>query len=526
MEALEKAVRDDSLPYLTCTSTLTDGVNLPVRTVVLYDQGYPGQPEDSRLRGARLVNAMGRAGRAGKETEGWIVLVRASEPSEKDFTDLDPDPEELAVTSSLLNQDALESVAELERALREEADAIFTARDVAADFVSFVWLMLAIEEAKSGSAATLDVVKIVDTTLLASQSVEGRARYLRIARATLRTYTSVDADARLRWPRTGASVGSSQSIDSLALHLVQRIIAMDLIDIGEPDVALQLLTPSLDALLDLPEAPKWGFKTTPKGEVIRVEPNDLLKDWMSGASLSNLANSHLATASPASWRIEQMVSAATQHFEHYLAWTVGALVDLTNWHLDLTGHEDRLCPDLPGFIRYGVSNSRSLQLMTSGIRSRRICHLVDAVMPEDVISTDEMRSWLSLMSIGEWRNRFGASSSELLDLVEFTRTRRRSLLRALLENGRADASITLFSFVAYEPGHHFVIRRVDDETDPAPMGVYLADELVATVAASDHADVQAILDTGLDIDVTFATDAALMTITLTPEHGVEPPGFF
>jgi len=526
LEALEKAVRDDSLPYLTCTSTLTDGVNLPVRTVVLYDQGYPGQPEDSRLRGARLVNAMGRAGRAGKETEGWIVLVRASEPSEKDFTDLNPDPEELAVTSSLLNQDALESVVELERALREEADAIFTARDVAADFVSFVWLMLAIEEAKSGSAATLDVVKIVDTTLLASQSVEGRARYLRIARATLRTYTSVDADARLRWPRTGASVGSSQSIDSLALHLVQRIIAMDPIDIGEPDVALQLLTPSLDALLDLPEAPKWSFKTTPKGEVIRVEPKDLLKDWMSGASLSNLANFHLATASPASWRIEQMVSAATQHFEHYLAWTVGALVDLTNWHLDLNGHEDRLCPDLPGFIRYGVSNSRSLQLMTSGIRSRRICHLVDAVMPEDVISTDEMRSWLSLMSIGEWRNRFGASSSELLDLVEFTRTRRRSLLRALIENGRADATISLLSFVAYEPGHHFVIRRVDDETDPAPMGVYLADELVATVAASDHADVQAILDTGLDIDVTFATDAALMTITLTPEDGVEPPGLF
>ena len=76
-ETLEQAVRDDILPYLTCTSTLTDGINLPVRTVVIYDQGaYEGQPEDVRLRGARLVNAIGRAGRAGKETEGWIVLTR------------------------------------------------------------------------------------------------------------------------------------------------------------------------------------------------------------------------------------------------------------------------------------------------------------------------------------------------------------------------------------------------------------------------------------------------------------------
>ena len=53
LEALEQAVRDDTLPYLTCTSTLTDGVNLPVRTVIIYDQTYQGQDEEARLRGAR-----------------------------------------------------------------------------------------------------------------------------------------------------------------------------------------------------------------------------------------------------------------------------------------------------------------------------------------------------------------------------------------------------------------------------------------------------------------------------------------
>jgi replicative superfamily II helicase len=73
-EALEDALRAELLPYLTCTSTLTDGVNLPVHTVVIYDENYEGIPEDARLKGPRMVNAMGRAGRAGKETEGWIVL--------------------------------------------------------------------------------------------------------------------------------------------------------------------------------------------------------------------------------------------------------------------------------------------------------------------------------------------------------------------------------------------------------------------------------------------------------------------
>jgi hypothetical protein len=168
LEALEDAVRGDTLPYLTCTSTLTEGVNLPVRTVILYDQTYQGQPEDARLRGARLVNAMGRAGRACKETEGWIVLVRAAEPTEADFQDLDPDLATLAITSSLLSETALEEFAILEEMLREDQDAIFTATGQAAkDFISFVWLMLAIDEERGHDPAATDIESIVGATLAA-----------------------------------------------------------------------------------------------------------------------------------------------------------------------------------------------------------------------------------------------------------------------------------------------------------------------------------------------------------------------
>ncbi|MBH0115253.1 DEAD/DEAH box helicase [Salinibacterium sp. NG253] len=527
LEAIEKAARDDLLPYLTCTSTLTDGVNLPVRTVVLYDQGYPGQPEDTRLQGARLVNAMGRAGRAGRETEGWIVLVRAAEASEQDFADLNPDSDDLAVMSSLLTADALMSVAELERKLRENADALFHAQGAAADFVSFVWLMLAIDEEGSGDEAELDVSKIVDTTLLASQSAEARTDYLAIAAATRSTYLSVSQEARLRWPRTGTSIGSSRFIDSVAEEIANKIVEDDLQYIDSPDFALQLLGPVLEELLGLREAPKWEFRATSQGANIRVEPDRLLQDWMSGASLSDLAEAHLSAASPAAWRIEQMVAAVTQQFEHYLAWTVGAVTDLVNWHLDNIGYEQRLCSELSGFIRYGVRNSRSLQLMTSGIRSRRLCHLMETMMPEDVNSTDDMRTWLSQMTISTWRDRFRASSSELLDLVEFTRTRGRSLLRALLETGVTTASTSRTSHTAYEGDPTFALRPIDDDTDPAPLGVYLGDDLIATIAPSDHADIQSILDTGLNIDVSFRPDdESILFVTLSSDESVENPSLF
>ena len=42
---------------------------------------------------------------------------------------------------------------------------------------------------------------------------------------------------------------------------------------------------------------------------------------------------HLTAAADPAWRIEQMVDAVTKHFEHYLAWTIGALTELVNTRL-------------------------------------------------------------------------------------------------------------------------------------------------------------------------------------------------
>lgn len=503
LEALEKAIRDDSLSFLTCTSTLTDGVNLPVRTVVIYDQSYPNQPVDSRLRGARLVNAMGRAGRAGKETEGWIVLVRASEPSEQDFDDLAPDADELAVVSSLLTDQALISVAKLEAELRDTEDAIFGAQNAAADFVSFVWLMLSIEEEKIEDVSVIDVERIVDTTLLASQSTEARDRYLGIAQVTLTTYLATEPSARQRWTRTGTSIGSARSIDIFAQNIVREIIEGEVQCFDSPEVALGLLASTFGELLDLPEAPRWSFRTTIRGAEIDIQPYTLLQEWISGASLTELAESNLGAASSPAWRIEQMVATASQHFEHYLAWTVGALVDLANWHLESFGLDVQLCPELAGYIRYGVNKPRSLQMMTSGIRSRRIAHLIETAMPEDATTTEEIRLWLSEMGIREWRDRFSASSSELLDLVEFTRVRRRSLLRTLLETGTVSAAVSVESLTVYDSDQTFELRPADFDTTPAPLGVYADNELVAIIASSDHADMQSILDTGFNFELSF-----------------------
>lgn len=518
-ETLEQAVRDDILPYLTCTSTLTDGINLPVRTVVIYDQGaYEGQPDDVRLRGARLVNAIGRAGRAGKETEGWIVLTRAAAPSENDFTDLNPDAETLAVTSSLTTDDALHELAAFEAAARDDEDAIFRAAGPAAtNFIGFVWMMLATEEGRGVSPDDVDIAAIVDATL-AAQTTNARPQFMTVAEVVRNRYRAADSAARRRWPRTGTSIGSARTIDDLADSLVTTLVeraAQGLTDNrAEPDFLLS--SPGvLQTLLGLSEAPRWKFSTTTaRGADITVDPAAVLRDWLAGIPLAELGDAHLAAAGAAAWRVEQIVDAVTSHFEHFLSWTVSAVVELVNVRLSLRGIDDLVCPELGGYIRYGINEPNALILMTSGIRSRRLAHAISGDLPDDFDSNAEnLRSHLAAMGVTEWRDHFAATASELLDLLEFARVRRRSLLRALLESGTVDVELpatialgTTLDRLALEP--------VRDAPPPAPLAVYAADDQVATVASQDQADLTEILNTGVGTRLTVNPDSKPPTLTI------------
>lgn len=523
LEALEEAVRGDSLPYLTCTSTLTDGVNLPVRTVVIYDQTYPGQPEDSRLSGARLVNAMGRAGRAGKETEGWIVLVRAAAPTEQDFQDLNPDAEALAVTSSLTNESALASFAELEASLRVNQDSIFTASSEAADFIGFVWLMLAIEEARNVDPNDIDVDDIVTATLAGSQSPAVRARCTVIAETTRQVYVRTDREARLRWPRTGTSIGSARTLDDLARQIAAEVIRLEITgnapELNSPAIAIPWLSNIFTILLDLTEAPEWRFRTSRQGVDIQVSPAMLLNDWIAGRSLPELAAAYLRSATPAAYRIEQMVGAVTEHFEHYLAWTVGALVELVNARLSTAEAETRLCVELGGYIRYGVNTPHSLVLMTSGVRSRRLAHAIIADLPSELPATrEDLRMWLAQTAISQWRTQFTASASEVLDLIDFTRHRNRSLLRTLLEAGTVELTIPTLYYVP-TPDQHLTLGPVRGEPEPGPLALYAETTLVGAISPEDHADVRSILETGLDLTLQLDAQAVppVVRVTITSE---------
>ncbi|HEY6878230.1 MAG TPA: DEAD/DEAH box helicase, partial [Polyangiales bacterium] len=76
---IERLFRDGTLRYLICTSTLLEGVNLPCRN--LFARG-PRRGKGKHMTAADFWNLAGRAGRWGKEFQGNIICVDASNVQE------------------------------------------------------------------------------------------------------------------------------------------------------------------------------------------------------------------------------------------------------------------------------------------------------------------------------------------------------------------------------------------------------------------------------------------------------------
>ena len=79
-EVVEDLVRKKSVRLVICTSTLAEGVNLPIRTLVLYSvQRLARNGRRESLKARDIKNLVGRAGRAGATTKGLVICANSGE---------------------------------------------------------------------------------------------------------------------------------------------------------------------------------------------------------------------------------------------------------------------------------------------------------------------------------------------------------------------------------------------------------------------------------------------------------------
>ncbi|MNJ44715.1 ski2-like helicase [compost metagenome] len=73
---MEELLRDRRIQLVICTSTLAEGVNLPIRSLVLYSvQRRLGSGQAENMLARDIKNLVGRAGRAGANTKGLVICA-------------------------------------------------------------------------------------------------------------------------------------------------------------------------------------------------------------------------------------------------------------------------------------------------------------------------------------------------------------------------------------------------------------------------------------------------------------------
>lgn len=526
LDAIEEAIRSDQLRAVVATSTLTDGVNLPVRTVLIAETTYEGQNAGNRLDAARLLNAFGRAGRAGRETEGWIVLALPRKVNTADFALLTPAAASLEARSTMLSAEALTSLAEAESLLAKTADAILRlAPGPAADFAGYVWFVLTALEQLQTVPHAPDVATAVQRLLGFEQMDEGlRQRWMTFAAAVRRTYNATEPDRRRRWTSTGTSLGTAARLEQIVDRLVDVVLGVHPgsrdfelpTELPVPDTLSLLDTAEVfDALLDLPEAERaWRFRSRRNGGgSIAVPLVPALNSWLSGTDIAELAAEMLPGITDPSWRLEHTVDAVSTAFEHYLSWVVGIVVEQANAQLDARSARVLLRQEVAALIRYGVDTTQALALLTHGIQSRRLAYRLGQVADERGLSVDELREWLSELHMEGWRSEFEASPREVLDLLEFTRARRQSLLRTLLESGSAQVSVRRSTLTdEHDLDQPRTVELLAADRPPAELAVLDASERLGVIGARDHTDVLDVLASGLDVTTVLSGDTLTLTV--------------
>ncbi|MQA24500.1 MAG: DEAD/DEAH box helicase [Micromonosporaceae bacterium] len=465
---LEDGIRKGPLRYLVATTTLIEGINFPVRSVLVGDRGYPtADGFVTTLDAPRLLNAAGRAGRAGRETEGWIVLSLNKQFSPHDFVPLSADDEDLTAASRLSTGDALEALAAFEEMVRQGQDAIMQIADgAAADFVAHVWFVA--NGLSELERATADPAQLSIESTLAWQQLDDRTRerWRCVSALAVRRFEETPTEVRKRWARAGTSLPSAVLLQQLATEV--RAERWSLSDPRNPVSAFLLVSDSgrLRQLLSINETHAARFRprrNAPRRTAFDVDLRALIVDWLHGREVGEIGDAYLGAVTDETYRYEQLSEFIAQVLEHLLPWLLNTLVGWVNEGLE---EDEQLCPELPAYVRFGVDNPVALELAKAGVRSRRLIHAVVAAAATE----PPVREWLAETDIRTWRQRFDASPSELSDLLVFSRAQDARITSRVLAGEIVE--VPLRAVGSPMPGE--VQVRAADE-DPPPRLVALRD---------------------------------------------------
>jgi len=366
--AVESDFRKRKLRVMVATNTLAQGVNLPVRTVIVHScRRFQVDAEKSERLSARdYWNIAGRAGRAGEETEGLIVHINLGRNDERDFEYYIEKRMELEPVRSALYQKLLDIINERlsPEALRAEIDPEVLALLVeeGPGIVEGETLREVLGETLGGIQASREGVsleKLYEIFGEVAQDIMDRVP---------------EREDQVSYSVTGLSTTSCQIIRE-AIQDKETEVRQLLM--GEETTVDKEIEFVFSCCMSLPEMqPRYDFDGSYE---------DLLKSWVDGTDMSAI----LGTFSNDAMSPEQLGRFIDDLFGYRLPWGVSAAVRIASKALGVS--ESDVCElmrFLPSMIKFGVPDPVACWAMSIGIPFRSVAIRIAAAYQSEYESPE------------------------------------------------------------------------------------------------------------------------------------------
>ncbi|MGE3537818.1 MAG: DEAD/DEAH box helicase [Candidatus Tectimicrobiota bacterium] len=392
-EAVRRAVEQDfkagAFPVLVATNTLAQGVNLPIKTVIVhaasrYQEGEgESDGESVPLTQREFWNICGRAGRAGYETEGQIVFIAVSESDRRTFAEYASHAYE-----PLQGQLYAMLVKLLAHRLSQE--------EFAAQLDSELLALLGEETPDGGKVSALLERSFV--SIQAREAGKPIEPLLSMSRFTVSALLARIPDAGRR--RVFAETGLRASSCELLAEWVYEDVGVMHRLLAEQHIPLEEVLSKLFTLVSqLPEMqPQYSFE---------ADHRQLLLDWVNQTSIDQLREEY-TTSESEEQRLHRFIE---DYFGYRLPWGMAGCLRIARHVLGINEELPERQRWIPSMVKYGVNTPRACWAMSLGTPTRALAAALSRGFLEDSTDTSfrAYLTWFADLTEEDFAYRFGAT---------------------------------------------------------------------------------------------------------------------
>lgn len=398
-DILRKAIEDDfrnrNFRILIATNTLAQGVNLPIRTVIVHScwrHRIEELPE--RIPARDYWNIAGRAGRAGRETEGTIIHIVMSRRDEKDYQYYLRRRRNVEAVQSALFKMLVDLIV-------KHLDP-----DIIGERLDPEILALLVEE-KTDTLSDEIIKTILDGTLVQKQA----ARLNYPIEGIQKVFQDTAENIKQRIPDTSYwPIYSSTGLHSNSCEILRDYINVNkdriiyLLKEARSKHSSDMIAMFLEACVGLPEMlSNYEFGGS---------NNELLERWLSGTGINEIV-AEFGDQAPS---LEELARFIEDFFTYRLPWGISAFLRIATKELEF---DDKQLSDFavffPTMIKFGVPMPSAAWAISAGIPFRKSAIDIATKYLEQAGSPDieDFREWLGKLREEELRYEFGFEGTVL-----------------------------------------------------------------------------------------------------------------